>query len=153
MSRSKTAWKKGRGKLGIFKPLLGNWRAEADSPAGEGSVTCTRSFARALAGKYVQLNALWELENGRYEEQAYFGVGQDGQVHFWSFTSDGKQSQGTLADVNDLHPQAVGFEAQMPAGLARQAYWPDEDDGFHWVVESKTKKGWHRLVHHHYTAV
>jgi hypothetical protein len=50
--------------------------------------------------------------------------------------------EGTLADATDLHPQAVGFEAQMDMGLARQAYWPDaEGTGFHWVVESRTKNG------------
>ena len=77
-------------------------------------------------------------------------IGKKGDIRFWSFTSDKKQSQGVLADVSDLHPQAIGFEAQMDAGLARMAYWPDEVEGFHWVVESKTKKGWNRLVEHHY---
>jgi hypothetical protein len=55
-------------------------------------------------------------------------------------------------DVSDIHPQAIGFEAQMPAGIARMAYWPDEEDGFHWVVESKNNSGWHRFSHHHYHA-
>jgi len=45
-----------------------------------------------------------------------------------------------LTDVSDIHPQAVGFEAHMPSGLARMAYWLDEDEGFHWAVQSKTKK-------------
>lgn len=141
-------WKRGRGKLGIFKPLLGAWRAEADSEMGP--ITCTRKFEKVLGGKYVQLSALWELPNGTYEELALIGVGPDKEIHFWSFTSDGKQSQGTLADVSDIHPSAIGFEAQMPAGLGRMAYWPDEGDGFHWVVEAMTKKGWNRFVTHHY---
>ena len=64
----------------------------------------------------------------------------EGVVGFWSFTSDKKQSLGKLADVTDIHPQAFGFEAQMPAGLARQAYWPDDEAGFFWAVESRTKK-------------
>ena len=34
----------------------------------------------------------------------------------------------------------MGFEATMPAGIARQAFWPDENEGFNWVVVSKTKK-------------
>lgn len=73
---------------------------------------------------------------------------------FWSFTSDGKRSQGTLADVTDLHEEAVGFEAQLPTGTARMACWPDDEGmGFHWVVESKTKKGWNRFVEHHYRPV
>jgi hypothetical protein len=55
--------------------------------------------------------------------------------------------------VTDLHPEAIGFEAHMPAGLARMAYWPEEGGGFHWVVESRTKKGWNRFVDHSYRAV
>lgn len=151
MSSSAIAWKRGRGKLGIFNPLLGTWRAEADSPMG--SVICVRTFSRVLDGAYVQLTADWTYEEGSYQELALIGVRPDGQVGFWSFTSDRKQSEGYLADVSDLHPQAIGFEAQMPAGLARMAYWPDEQEGFHWVVESKTKKGWNRFTHHHYKGV
>jgi len=142
------SWKKGRGRLGVLDPLIGTWVAEADSPMGR--VTCTRTFAHVLDGAYVQLQARWEWDKGSYEEIALMGVGPDREVHFWSFTSDKKQSQGQLADVTDIHPQAVGLKAQMDAGLARQAYWPDEVEGFHWVVESKTKKGWSRFVEHHY---
>ena len=149
---TKLDWKKGRGKLGLLDPLLGNWIAHDDSPAG--ALTCTRSYTRALNGKYLHLSALWEIPGrGNYEESAYLGVDADGSLAFWSFTSDGKHSQGHLADVSDLHPQAIGFEAQMPAGLARMAYWPDESDGFHWVVESRTQKGWNRFTHHHYHAL
>ena len=64
--------------------------------------------------------------------------------------ADGKQALGHLATAEDIHPEALCFEAQMPGGYARQVYWPDEHEGFHWVVESKTKKGWNRFVHHHY---
>jgi hypothetical protein len=144
-------WKKGRGKLGVLNPLLGTWRAEADTEMGK--VTCTRTFTRVLDKAYVQLQANWEYEKGSYKEIALMGVGKDKMVHFWSFTSDKKQSQGYLADVSDLHPQAVGFEAHMDMGLARQAYWPDDEVGFHWVVESRTKKGWNRFVEHHYFPV
>ncbi len=151
MSKSAQTWKKGRGKLGPFEPLIGKWHAVADSEAGE--VHCTRTFTRVLDGAYIQLTADWEYPQGSYKELALFGVGPDGQVNFWSFTSDKKQSQGYLADVTDIHPQALGFEAHMPAGLARQAYWPDDEAGFHWVVESKSKKGWNRFVEHRYTAV
>jgi hypothetical protein len=160
-----TPWKTGRGKLGFLDPLLGQWVAAADTPMGP--LECTRSFERALGDAYVQLRAVWRIpaaakarddpkvaalkKRGPYQETALFGVGDGGRVAFWSFTSDGKRSQGAVADVTDLHPQAVGFEAQMPAGLARQAYWPDEDGaGFYWVVESKTAKGWRRFTHHHY---
>jgi hypothetical protein len=145
------SWKKGRGKLGIFDPLLGKWRAEADSAMG--TVICTRTFTKVLDGAYVQLTADWEYESGSYKEIALIGVGPERKVNFWSFTSDKKQSQGELADVSDIHPDAIGFEAQMPAGLARMAYWPDDTAGFHWVVESKTKKGWNRFTEHHYKAV
>lgn len=72
---------------------------------------------------------VWEIESGSCEEEAFFGVDRDGTLRFWSFTSDEKQSQGQLTDVSDVHPLALGFEAQMPAGLARQVYWPDEQDG------------------------
>ena len=141
-------WKKGRGKLGIFQPLLGVWQAEAESDLG--LVTCRREFKKVLDGKYLQLTALWEYPSGSYEEVALIGVNPDKMVCFWSFTSDGKQSTGQLADVSELHPLAIGFEAEMPAGLGRMAYWPDDHEGFRWVVEARTKKGWKRFVEHHY---
>ena len=148
MRKNPILWKKGRGKLGLFQPLLGSWIAEADSPMGK--VTCTRVFSKVLDSAYIQLEANWQYEGGAYKEIAFIGVNQDKEINFWSFTSDKKQSQGYLADLTELHPQAIGFEAQMPAGLGRQAYWPDEVEGFHWVVEAKTKKGWNRFVEHHY---
>ena len=51
MTDVKTGWRKGRGKLGILDPLLGDWEADADSP--QGAVHCTRAFRRVLGGKYV----------------------------------------------------------------------------------------------------
>lgn len=144
-------WKKGRGKLGIFQPLLGAWLAEADSNMGP--LKCRREFKHALGGKYLQLSAHWEFASSSYDEVAMIGVNPELQVCFWSFTSDGKQSQGKLADASDVHPQAVGFEAQMPAGLARNIYWPDGSGGFYWAVESHTQKGWNRFVEHHYLPV
>lgn len=144
-------WKKGRGKLGIFNPLLGAWKTEAESEMGP--VRCSRVFKKILSGKYIQLTANWAYTNGTYDELALIGVDHDKELRFWSFTSDGKQSQGVLADVSDVHPEAIGFEAHMPAGLARMVYWPDESYGFHWVVESKTKKGWNRFTEHHYLPV
>ena len=141
-------WKKGRGKLGVFQPLLGAWQAEAESDLGR--VKCRREFKKVLDGKYLQLTALWEYASGSYEEIALIGLNTEKTVCFWSFTSDGKQSTGQLADVSELHPQAIGFEAEMPAGLGRMAYWPDEREGFRWVVEARTKKGWKRFVEHHY---
>ena len=52
--------------------------------------------------------------------------------------------------MTDLHPEAVGFEARMPAGLACMAYWPDGEGRFFFAVESKTKQGWRRFLTHHY---
>lgn len=150
-ARNAAQWKKGRGKLGILSPLLGTWKAKADSPMGR--VTCTRTFTPILGGTRVQLTAKWKFAREAYEELAICGVGDDGQVHFWSFTSDGKRSEGTLADVSDIHPKAIGFEAHMPAGLGRMAYWPDGAGGVHWVVEAKLKRGWKRFTQHHYTRV
>lgn len=148
-------WKKGRGKLGPFEPLHGRWVAEAESEMGP--VLCHRVLEPILDGHYLKLTARWEFrvkESHRvYEEVALIGVGDEGKVCFWSFTSDGKRSHGVAADVTDLHPEAVGFEADMPAGRARMAYWPEEGGGFHWVVESRTKAGWRRLVDHSYRAI
>jgi hypothetical protein len=151
MTKRPMRWKKGRGKLGLFDPLLGKWRAEADSEMGK--VVCTRIFSRVLGGAYIQLTAKWEYEKGSYEEIALIGVRADEEIGFWSFTSDKKQSEGCLVEATDVHPQAIGFEAEMPAGKARMVYWPDEEVGFNWVVESKTKKGWNRFTEHHYTEV
>lgn len=145
-------WKKGRGKLGGFTPLLGAWVAEADSSLGP--VRCHRRFQPMLGSHYLRLDVRWEFERrgaGRdFEELALIGIGDHGLVSFWSFTSDGKRSQGSLADVRDIHREAIGFEARMPAGWARTAYWPAEDGGFHWATESRTAKGWKRFVEHLY---
>ena len=154
---AKPVWKRGRGKLGVLDPLLGHWKAEATSPMGP--VRCTRTFAKVLGGSYIRLDARWEFgpagagsegDGKAYEETALIGAGEGGHVAFWSFTSDGKRSEGTLVDAPDLHAEAIAFEARMPAGLARMSYWPDEDGGFVWVVESKNAKGWKRFVEHRY---
>ncbi|HLG14883.1 MAG TPA: hypothetical protein VJH03_10340 [Blastocatellia bacterium] len=151
MSKTTKQWKRGRGKLGILAPLMGSWKASASSPMGP--VSCARTFEPILGGAYVRLTARWEFGKGAYEEVAMIGANSDGEVAFWSFTSDGKNSRGSLADVSDIHAEAVGFEAQMPAGLARLVYWPDGADGYYWAVEAKNKKGWRRFTEHHYTRV
>lgn len=140
-------WKSGRGKLGILQPLLGSWIATGDSEMGK--MKCTRTFTKVLDGSYIQLTAKWDFTSKVYEEIAIIGLNEN-QISFWSFTSDGKKSMGQIADGTDVHPQAICFEAQMPAGLARMIYWPDEKDGFRWAVESKNKKGWNRFTEHHY---
>jgi hypothetical protein len=145
------AWPKGRGTLARLKPLLGRWKAQAAGPGPAGMMRCSREFGFTLGGAYVLLNAQWEVGPGRaYEETALFGKDEDGMLAFSSFTSDGKQSRGIAADGSDVHPSAIAFEAQMPAGLARMIYWPAEDEGFYFAVESRTKSGWNRFMRHHY---
>jgi hypothetical protein len=145
-------WKSGRGALGVLKPLLGQWATETEGPGNFGRIQVTRRFETVLGGAYVQLDVRWALGGGKsYEEIALFGKGADGPLSFSSFTSDGKQARGTQADGSDVHPQAIAFEAQMPAGLARFVYWPgDEGEGYYFAVENRTKKGWNRFLRHHY---
>lgn len=143
-------WKKGRGKLGLMTPLIGTWQAQAHSPMGP--VTCTRTFAWSLGDKYVVLDCEWRFGKTAYTEHALFGL-KEGRLSFWSFTSDGKHSDGVLAAASDIHKEAVCFEADMDAGRARQVYWPNDAEGFHWVVESKNKKGWKRFVAHDYRRI
>jgi hypothetical protein len=150
MSYKSTVWKKGRGKLGIFEPLLGKWEASAASPMG--NVKCTREFSKILGGNYIQLNARWEFGEKAYEEIALFGV-ENSELYFKSFTSDGKNSEGKLSDASDIHTDAFCFVAEMPAGTARMVYWPDTEEGFHWAVESKNKRGWNRFTKHHYRLI
>ena len=142
-------WKKGRGKLGVMAPLFGSWITNKGNIGFE-KPQCTRVFEKALDGKYIQLKALWYLGDKIYKDHTLFGVNADKELCFWSFTSDGKQAHGKLANATDIHPEAIAFEAQMPGGLARQIYWPHPENGFYWAVESKTKKGWNRFVKQHY---
>jgi hypothetical protein len=143
-------WKKGRGKLGLFAPLMGEWIANEGSQDAK-QPECHRSFTPALDKQYIKLEVVWHLEKKNYTDWTMIGLNDKKEICFWSFTSDGKNSSGKLADVSDIHPDAIGFEAEMPAGLARQAYWPSEEEGFYWAVESKTKKGWNRFVKQHFT--
>ena len=148
---SAPGWKSGRGLLGPLKPLLGRWEAQAAGPGAASGMRCTRSFEPALGGAWILLNARWEMGPGKaYQEMALYGKGDDGTLAFSSFTSDGKSSRGRLTDGSDVHPDAVAFEAQMPAGLARMLYWPAEEEGFYFAVESRTKQGWNRFMRHHY---
>lgn len=142
-------WKKGRGKLGIFQPLIGQWVANENSP-DRMNCRCDRSFSKTLDGKYIQLKADWDLGNKVYQDLTLFGVDAEKKLCFWSFQSDGKQAQGELTDATDIHEEAIAFVANMPHGIARQVYWPDNEGGFYWIVQSKTKKGWNQIVHHHY---
>jgi hypothetical protein len=82
-----------------------------------------------------------------------FGRAEGGILGFFSFTSDGKRSQGLVADAADVHPQALAFEADMPAGRARMLYWPEPAGALGFAVESRTRKGWNRFVTHVYRRV
>ena len=150
MATQKIIWKKGRGKLGILSPLIGSWIAVADSPMGK--VKCTRIFEPILRGNYIQLTSKWVFLRSVYQEHAIIGM-HNGILTAWSFTSDGKNSQGRVADGTDIHPEAICFEAEMKGGLARMIYWPDPDGGFNWAVEAKTKNGWNRFTIHHYKSL
>lgn len=147
-------WKPGRGLLGPLKPLLGIWETETDGPQPGLRLRCTRTFRLVLGGGWVQLEARWAMGPGSaYEETALFGRGADGRLAFFSFTSDGKRSEGGIADGADVHPQALAFEADMPAGRARFVYWPEAENKLGFAVESCTKKGWNRFVKHTYRRV
>jgi len=142
-------WKKGRGKLGIFDPLIGKWICNKGSK-DRMNPECTREFRYGIGNSYIIEDVVWKLGDKNYEDHTIIGVDSTKTIAFWSFTSDGKNSSGKFSDVSDIHKLAFGFEAEMPAGTARQVFWPDENEGFHSVVESKTKKGWNRFVHQHY---
>ncbi|MBK6915139.1 MAG: hypothetical protein IPH11_16285 [Ignavibacteriales bacterium] len=135
-------WKKGPGKLGVSKPLIGSWQASADTPMGK--VRCTRSFTPILGSKYIQLVARWEFGKKVYEEFAIYGVSK-GRLSFWSFTSDGKKSEGVIADGKEIDPQAIVFEAEMPAGLARMIYWPNTEEDL--IGQWKLKIKWLEAIH------
>jgi hypothetical protein len=118
-------------------------------------MVCTRSFSPHGKG-WVALDARWQIGPEReYREVALFGPGEDGTLGFFSFTSDGKRSVGLLADGTDVHPDALAFEAQMPAGVARMVYWPLEEGGpgFLFAVENRTKKGWNRFLRQRFVPV
>ncbi len=144
-----TDWRMGRGLLGPLNPLLGDWQTapggEGDSPAS--AMRCTRSF-RPFGKGWIELDARWEMgERGTYREIALFGGAAEGGINVFSFTNDGKRSEGRLTDGSDVHSQALAFEAEMPAGLARMIYWPvDEGLGFQFAVERRAKKGWNRFL-------
>lgn len=141
-------WKKGKGRLGIFEPLLGEWQAEASSELGP--VTCQRRFDRILSRAWVQLAASWQVGGRVYDEIALFGIDGGKALGFWSFTSDGKMSQGVAVNGEDIHPEAIAFEARMPAGVARMAYFPGDRGELMFIVEARSVAGWKRFVTHSY---
>lgn len=148
-------WAKGRGLLGPLKPLLGDWQtiAQGETVTNPHALHCARTF-RAFGKSWIELDARWDMgSRGTYREIALYGAGPEGGLAVYSFTNDGKRSEGRLVDGSDVHPAAIAFQAQMPAGIARMIYWPVEiGPGFHFAVESQTKKGWNRFLHQTYIA-
>ncbi len=145
-------WKTGRGLLGPLTPLLGVWVSRAEAQDTRMPMTCGRTF-RAFGKGWIELDARWDTGPDRqYREIALFGAVSNGTLGFYSFTNDGKRSEGRLAVGTDVHPQALAFEAEMPAGLARMIYWPLETGtGFNFAVESRNKKGWNRFLRQQFT--
>ena len=140
---------RGANSLRALHFLLGLWHCESDSPRGR--VSCEREFRLVLGGRFIEMRAHWTIGRGaRYEEIALFGRGLSGKPCVVSFTSDGLRSEGQATDAREIHARAVGFESQMPAGLARQIWWPLEEGGLAWIVEARTRTGWRRFVEHHY---
>lgn len=140
-------WIPGKGPLGPLDPLLGEWIAQADSPMGP--TECRRLFAPILGGRWIELNAFWLTGEALYSERALYGPDHDGTLAFWSFTSDGKRSQGRQCDGTAFHPLALAFEVQLVHGVARFAWWPRDGGDAAFVAEARTATGWQRLVEHH----
>ena len=143
-------WKPGRGALGTLSPLIGEWRSAPGDDKPASRAPCTRRFA-PFGKSWLRLEADWDMPNASYREFAMFGRDADGRLVFWSFTNDGKRSNGAACDGADVHPAAIAFLAEMPAGTARMIYWPaDDQPGFRFAVESRTRKGWNRFFEHLY---
>lgn len=141
-------WKAGRGKMGFMTPLIGQWLAiDPDTPMGK--VVCIRTYEMILDDKFIRLQADWDIGEGKktYSEIAHYGLNADKNPAFWSFTSDGGQSYGELADVSGMQSGAKGFHAEMPSGLARFGFWPTKA-GMIWAAEAKTKTGWKSMIRH-----
>lgn len=141
-------WKAGRGKMGFMKPLLGTWiSVTPDTPMGK--VICKRVYENILDGKFIRLVADWDIAEGKktYQEIAHYGLNREKTPAFWSFTSDGGNSYGEIADVTEMARDAKGFHAEMPSGLARFGFWPNET-GMIWAAEAKTQKGWKSMIRH-----
>ncbi|HWE46441.1 MAG TPA: hypothetical protein VG407_10480 [Caulobacteraceae bacterium] len=149
-------WRAGQGLLGPLRPLMGAWVHESQGGTGAQAMRCSRMF-RPFGKDWIQLDACWDQgEGGQYRETAFIGAAAtdaDKGLRIFSFTNDGKKSEGRLSDGADIHPDAIAFESQMPAGLARAIYWPLEDGapGFWFAVESRSPAGWNRFLIQRFT--
>ncbi len=141
-------WKPGRGKIGFMAPLIGQWIAiNPDTSMGRGE--CIRTYEKILDGKFIRLQADWNIGSGTktYCEIAHYGLNADKRPAIWSFTSDGGQFYGELADVSEMAEGAKGFYADMPSDLARFGFWPSKN-GMIWAAEAQTKQGWKSMIRH-----
>jgi hypothetical protein len=139
--------------LGLLRPVIGEWVAESETPSG--TVVVTRRFEPLFGSAYVRAEAHWEMPPAPYDELALFGEDPDGKLRCWSFTSDGRQSVGVRLEADDVPEGGFAFVAEMPAGLARQLYWPvdGEPAAFGWAVEARAPEGWNRFTEHVYRRV
>lgn len=139
------SFKFGRGLLGPLKPLIGSWLHTGEHHGQPVSVT--RTYEPWGKG-WVKLTAAWTLPGKDYVEIAFYGPTDDGTLGFYSFTNDGRRSEGHLADGSDIHDQAIAFVARFPAGTGRMIAWPRDDDqpGFDFAVESQARQGWNRFL-------
>lgn len=135
----------GRGLLGPLRPLLGHWVHRGEH---NGQTVEVSRLYESWGNGWVRLSATWELPGRTYAETAFYGATTEGPLGFYSFTNDGKRSEGRLADGTDVHAQAVAFVAQFPAGTGRMIAWPRDDGlpGFDFAVERQTAKGWNRFL-------
>ena len=134
-----------------LKPLLGTWLSLPEHQQSQMPARCNRVL-HPFGKAWIEMDARWDMaERGQYREIALFGAMADGTLGFYSFTSDGKRSEGRRSDGTDVHPLALAFEARMPAGLARMIYWPRETGtGFYFAVESRAATGWNRFLRQEY---
>lgn len=143
-----------------FAPVLKGTYVELDAHWKVGPVPAGKSAAKPEPGTRREAKSSGGGDGAptpggsyTYDEVALIGAGGDRNVRFWSFTSDGKHTHGTVADGTDLHPDAIAFEATVMGRVARQVYFPGDDGTMIWVVEAKAKKGWNRFVEHRYKRI
>ena len=137
--------------LVLLDPLMGEWIAEGESPTGP--YLCRRHFSRILGGQHVQLETHWEYVSSTYDELTIFGPDEIHGLQYWSFSSSGEQTAGHLSSAGGLSEQAVVFDSLAPVSRLRYSYWPTGAGGVVvFVVESKSVRGWTRLLEHHYRA-
>ena len=137
--------------LQLLDPLIGEWIAEGESPTGP--YLCRRRFSRILGGRHVQLDTHWEYVSSEYDELTIFGPDEVHGLQYWSFSSNGEQTAGHLISAGGPPEQAVVFDSLAPVSRLRYSYWLIGASGVvAFVVESKSRAGWTRLLEHHYRA-